>query len=187
MTKEILRVELKEIRSKIKNRKEKNIRIFKNFCSMNLSFDKALVYISTSTEVDTLDIIAELLHQKKEVYAPVCVSERVLKFYKIESLSELSLGKYNILEPIKKTQLKNFDNTICLVPGLGFTIEGDRIGYGKAYYDNFLMNKAIVKIGLCFEEQMCKYIPTQENDIKIDYIITDKSVKEVKAFGGKQK
>ena len=47
------------------------------------------------------------------------------------------------------------------------------MGFGKGYYDRFLCNKKIYKIGVCFKEQIVKNIEVNEWDIKMDEVITD--------------
>lgn len=69
---------------------------------------------------------------------------------------------------------------LCLIPGLGFSQEGARIGRGKGFYDRYLANNInITKIGICFHEQLVSSIPCEETDIKMDYIITDKTVVKI--------
>jgi 5-formyltetrahydrofolate cyclo-ligase len=60
------------------------------------------------------------------------------------------------------------------VPGIGFDIFGNRIGHGLGYYDDLLKrSEKSINIGLSFESQIIDNIPTDENDIPVDYIITE--------------
>ena len=52
----------------------------------------------------------------------------------------------------------------------------NRLGFGKGYYDKYLENTKIKRIGICFTEQLVDEIPITENDIKMDLIITDKEI-----------
>jgi 5-formyltetrahydrofolate cyclo-ligase len=66
---------------------------------------------------------------------------------------------------------------LIITPGLGFDQSGGRIGHGKGYYDKFLIKTSdTCKIGLCFEFQLVKEIPIDQNDIKMDIIITEEKV-----------
>ena len=66
---------------------------------------------------------------------------------------------------------------MILVPGIGFDKKGSRIGHGKGYYDNLLKNSnRAVHIGLAFECQIVKCIPTQNHDIPVDKIVTEKRI-----------
>ena len=62
---------------------------------------------------------------------------------------------------------------LIIVPGVGFDQNNNRLGYGKGFYDHFLKNKNIFKIGICFKEQLLDEIPVNEYDIKMDLIITN--------------
>ncbi len=66
---------------------------------------------------------------------------------------------------------------VLFIPGLAFSPKGERLGRGKGFFDRYLENhKEALKIGLCFEEQMMKSIPTQTWDKKMDFIITEKEI-----------
>lgn len=66
---------------------------------------------------------------------------------------------------------------LILMPGLGFTKHGDRIGRGKGYYDSYLLKykEALDRIpstvALAFYEQICDHIPTSEHDVPVDKVI----------------
>jgi 5-formyltetrahydrofolate cyclo-ligase len=83
------------------------------------------------------------------------------------------------LEPksdkIKEIPLEKIE--LIIVPGVGFDEDGNRIGHGKGYYDNLLRNsQKILHIGLAFESQIVKKIPTNSYDIPIKMIITEKRI-----------
>jgi 5-formyltetrahydrofolate cyclo-ligase len=65
-----------------------------------------------------------------------------------------------------------------LVPGVAFDKRGYRVGYGGGYYDRFFnkLEKSVIKIGLCYEMQILTEVPTDNYDIPIDYIITEKGL-----------
>ncbi|NCG18650.1 MAG: NUDIX domain-containing protein, partial [Rhodobacterales bacterium] len=66
------------------------------------------------------------------------------------------------------------DVRICLVPGLAFTHEGHRLGYGGGFYDRFLTEHPLARpIGLCFERQMVPKVPVQNHDVAMTAVITD--------------
>lgn len=62
---------------------------------------------------------------------------------------------------------------IILVPGLGFSADGSRLGRGKGFFDQYLTNFSGVTIGLCFGEIIFDQIPVEVHDQKVDIIITD--------------
>ena len=64
------------------------------------------------------------------------------------------------------------NNCVCIVPGICFDKNGYRIGYGKGYYDKYLSNKSIYKIGICFKECLIDNMPHDLYDIKVDLIVS---------------
>lgn len=70
---------------------------------------------------------------------------------------------------------------VILVPGLGFNAYGERLGRGKGFYDRYLTNFKGLKIGICFDCQWSDdHLPTDDWDIKMNFIITENKCLEVK-------
>ena len=66
---------------------------------------------------------------------------------------------------------------LLILPGIAFDLHGNRIGYGKGYYDRFLYSRKAKHImGLAYEIQICNDIPTNQHDIPVDTIITEKRI-----------
>ena len=66
--------------------------------------------------------------------------------------------------------------SILIIPGLAFSRNGERLGRGKGYYDLYLKNYKGVKVGVCFKEQLLEYIPVDDNDQYVEYVITDQEI-----------
>ncbi|NNK82519.1 MAG: 5-formyltetrahydrofolate cyclo-ligase [Flavobacteriaceae bacterium] len=81
---------------------------------------------------------------------------------------------YNIPEPVDGIPIENNKIDIVFVPLLAFDKHGNRIGYGKGFYDNFLKtcNEDALKIGLSFFEAEELINDTRDDDIKLDYCVT---------------
>lgn len=171
MNKNELRKIYKDIRNNIKDRNIQNEIIFNKVISLEKvkKADTILIYVSFNNEVDTLNIIKYFLGKKKVAVPKVNGNE--MNFYYIDSFNDLSKGSFNILEPITTNKVTNFDNFICIVPGLCFDKENYRLGYGKGYYDKFLSNKNIYTIGLSYKETIIKKLPIDKYDIKLDKVI----------------
>ena len=65
---------------------------------------------------------------------------------------------------------------LFLVPGVAFDKSGNRLGYGKGYYDQLLHNTTGLKIGICFDCQVVDAIPNETHDIKMDIIVTESRI-----------
>ncbi len=68
---------------------------------------------------------------------------------------------------------------IIIVPGLGFMKDGTRLGRGKGFYDRYLEDKSVIKIGVSFEMQILDCIPTDPHDVKMDFIVTDQEILKI--------
>jgi 5-formyltetrahydrofolate cyclo-ligase len=181
----------KELRKKImKMRKnlskfevlEKSNQIKKNLFDIK-EFKQArtiLFYVSYDNEVYTHDMIKESMSNRKQVVVPVSDKEnRSLILSKLENWDDLSVGTYRILEP-RKDKIKEYSIDkvdLVIVPGVGFDESGHRIGHGKGYYDDLLRNSTKAShIGLAFESQIVKKIPTEAHDLPVHKIVTEKRV-----------
>ena len=176
MNKEILRDKYLKIRKEINkvNREKYNNEIFKKIINLKEYKESKLVliYVSLKDEVDTFRLIKHSLEIRKGVAVPKCVGNNI-EFYYIQNLNELEKGKFNILEPKTDRKVIEFNNSICIIPGVAFDKELSRIGYGKGFYDRFLKNYCGIKIGLAYRECICEKIDNDINDVKIDIIITN--------------
>lgn len=173
MKKEFLRKKYKEKRDNIKNKVTKDNLIYQKVINNKdiLSSKTLLIYISINSEVDTIKIINYFLNTKN-IAVPKIIDNNMFFCY-VTNLNELTSGKYNIPEPTNENIVTDFDNAICIVPGICYDKENYRIGYGKGYYDRFLSKNKIKTIGLCYKECMIEKIDNDKYDYKIDEVITD--------------
>ena len=88
----------------------------------------------------------------------------------------LLINKYGIPEPFSGRAVIP---SILLVPLVAFDKKLNRIGYGGGFYDRYIKkikkNKKIVTIGLAYSFQKIKEVPTNQYDIKLDFIVTEKN------------
>lgn len=178
MNKKELRKEYKIIRDKIEDRNNKSKAILKNIISTKeYQRSKTIaLYSSISSEVKTEELIRISLKEKR-VVLPRINEDNTMDFYEIKSLEDLKTGKFNIKEPIKESKVvKKEDIDLIIIPGICFDLNKNRIGYGKGYYDRYLSNTKIKKIGICYEKQIVKEIQANKTDIKLDYLITETNI-----------
>ena len=85
--------------------------------------------------------------------------------------TDFAIGDFNILEPQNEEYTGDYD--LIVVPGVAFDRNGNRIGRGKGYYDRFLCKHLDVKrIGICFDFQLVDEVPTEDNDIRMDEVVS---------------
>ncbi len=146
-----------------------------------------LAYIDVRTEVRTRHYLPALLASQKRIAVPYCV-EDILELFLLESMDELAVGMYKILEPApelrglpaKRVDVSQVD--LIMVPGVAFDRRGARMGHGFGYYDKLLEHAQpdAPLVALAFECQLFGEIPTQPHDIFMDKIITETAIYEGK-------
>ena len=90
----------------------------------------------------------------------------------------LKKNSYNILEPVDGIEVSTDKIDVVFIPLLAFDKKGNRVGYGKGFYDRFLAkcNPEIIKIGLSFFEAETEITDVNKNDVTLDYCVTPKGV-----------
>ncbi len=161
--------DLMKIASQKMQKKLKKINAFRNA-------QKIGVYYPIGSEILTQDIIQELLSNGKDVFLPKVMGENI-EFRKIADFSSLEKGSFDIMEPKDDCQIDN-NLDVVLVPTVGISPIGVRLGYGHGFYDRFLAEHKSVTISLTMEKQIIKKIPKSEHDIMIDWIITEDRILE---------
>lgn len=137
-------------------------------------------YISYLDEVETQPLISALLQQKLDLAVPKIINKTEMLAIALSDFSELEPDKMGILTP-KSNQVATEPFDIAITPGLGFTEKGDRLGYGRGYYDRwFSKNTVKTKIGLAFEAQLVDELPLEETDMPLDMIVTEKRIINLK-------
>ena len=142
-----------------------------------------LFYLDVRSEVRTRHSLEEALASGKKIVVPYCVEGELLELFHLESMDELSVGMYRILEPkaelrtlsAKQVQVEDID--LIMVPGVAFDRRGGRTGHGKGYYDKLLEHARpdTPLVALAFECQMFPEIPMQEHDVFMDKVITEQA------------
>tara|TARA_E500000178_G_scaffold238422_1_gene234899 strand:- start:377 stop:928 length:552 start_codon:yes stop_codon:yes gene_type:complete len=168
-------------------RKKKYYEIDKEFFSPLLNFIKSnfkrndlklALYYPTNFETNVLKLLENKYMINKNVLLPVIEKENVMNFFPWKKNNVLLVNKFGILEPIKtKFKIPN----IILLPILAFDRNKYRLGYGKGFYDRYL-NKYLKKfsniltVGVAFSFQKHHKLPVDNNDVKLDYILTEKGM-----------
>lgn len=133
------------------------------------------VYVSKENEIDTINLIENMLKSGKKVAVPKCISKTKMKFYYIDSLSQLDVGNFGVLEPSEKLLVAEcMENAFMVVPCLAADRLGYRVGYGKGFYDRYLSNNPMPAATLCYHKFLYFKLLHDKYDYKCDYIVTEK-------------
>ncbi len=128
-------------------------------------------YYPIGSEVKTQDLMLKVLSLGKDVLLPK-IQEDELDFRKITDLNSLEKGSFDIMEP-KDNCEKSDKIDVIIVPTVGISVDGNRLGYGHGYYDRFLAKTDAVSVALTYEKQIIKSVPSTENDVTINWIVTE--------------
>lgn len=141
------------------------------------------VTISKRPEVDTIPIIKKAWEEGKKVVVPKCYpDEKKMIFRFLSDFSQLESVFYGLLEPIveKTAEAAPEEIDLLIVPGLGYTMEGYRIGFGGGYYDRYLTSFHGKNLSLAFNLQIIPPFPIEEYDLPISKIITNEKVIKIR-------
>jgi 5-formyltetrahydrofolate cyclo-ligase len=130
--------------------------------------------IEKKIEIDTEGIISILLGYDKNVIVPKVISNTELEHYLLTDNTKFKNNSLNIPEPVDGITVPPNKIDVVFIPLLAFDKFGNRIGYGKGYYDRFLSKcKAdVVKIGLSLFEPEDLIQDISPTDIPLDYCVT---------------
>lgn len=180
MEKAIRRKEILEKLSRMSavEHKEKSAKII-NHLMEDPAFKQADVIgvtVSSFPEVDTESLIRAIWAAGKRAAVPKCLPQsRGMDFYIIEDFSQLEVVYMQLKEP--KTEVAEFVHPdsigLLVVPGVVFTKDGYRIGFGGGYYDRYLQNYRGVTRSLAFDIQLAVEIPVEPHDVPVGGIYTE--------------
>lgn len=134
-----------------------------------------LFYAPTASEPDLWPLAIEALGLGQQVallrhapdtdsYAPCLIRE---------PSRDLQPGRFGIPEPAAHCPIFNLKQLdLALVPGIGFTLDGGRLGRGKGYYDRLLAEVPGFKCGVAFDCQVAAEFPLEPHDVRLNCILT---------------
>lgn len=134
------------------------------------------VYLASAQELDLTDLIAELLRRGIQVSAPRWNGE-TYELAALTSLERATLheGPMHILEPCADAcKVDPAEVEVWILPGLGFTPSGARLGYGGGWYDRLLAaaSSNAHRLGVCYDFQVLEALPTEEHDCYLTEIVS---------------
>ena len=183
-----MRVEKESVRKILRQKKEamipedrlsKSQRICRHLMKVISNDEPVMVFTSKEKEVNTRPLIMTLFKQGNPVIVPIIQkADCSLRLSYLRDFSALVPSTFGVPEPIgSEIPAAAEDIGTIVLPMLGFDRKGGRIGYGAGYYDRFLSkNPDLRKIGIAFACQEVDSLPVDENDIPMDFIITEDGI-----------
>lgn len=127
-------------------------------------------YLSYNQEVLTPPILRQAQRDGKRVAVPKVFGDNI-RFLWLDDLGSVSNGYRGIPEPPGTAPVADDPTALVLMPGLAFTPDGRRLGYGGGFYDRFLAAEPHPTIALCYDFQLLPQLPTQPHDILVDAVL----------------
>ena len=131
--------------------------------------------ISSKNEVDTSFILSILHGKDKNIILPKISGKNTLQHILLTDNTILVANSWGVPEPVEGIEVMASKVDVVFLPLLAFDSKGNRVGYGKGFYDSFLSQckKDVIKVGLStFEAEDDDITDVNENDIPLDYCVT---------------
>jgi 5-formyltetrahydrofolate cyclo-ligase len=147
-----------------------------------------LWYLDCRSELRTKHVFPMALASGKRIVVPYCTVDEVgankLGLWWLQSMDELVVGKWKILEPPRERwreagkEILPEELDLVVVPGVAFSRTGGRMGNGQGYYDRLLgkIRPDCPLIGLCYECQIFDDLVVSSHDVFMDQVVTEKTV-----------
>lgn len=184
MTKKELRLKYKGLRKEISaiQLEEYSLAIANQLLKLpiwNKTYYHLFLSIVEHHEIDTEFILQILAGKDKDVILSKSdfVTRKMIHFLLTDNTT-IRKNEYNIPEPVDGIEVPSSKIDVVFVPLLAFDLKGQRVGYGKGFYDQFLSEckPDVLKIGLSFFPAEQSIDDVYENDIALDYCITPNHV-----------
>ena len=135
--------------------------------------------IKEQKEVCTEFILHILAGKDKEIVVAKSDFETLrMTHFLLTDNTKFIKNKHNIPEPFDGLEVPTSKIDVVFVPLLAYDVNGNRVGYGKGFYDKFLSEckPETIKIGLSFFEPEAAIEGVFENDIQLDYCVTPEKI-----------
>lgn len=179
-----LRLHYKNLRKdfSLDDLEEKSLAVANNLIQLPI-WDKTYYHvflpIEEQKEVNTEYVLHLLSGKDKEIVVSKSdFDTRGMTHFLLTDNTKIKKNEYNIPEPVNGLPVPSATIDVVFVPLLAFDLSGNRVGYGKGFYDKFLAEckPETIKIGLSFFEAETEIGDVFESDVKLDYCVTPEKV-----------
>ncbi len=184
MNKKELRKKYKSLRNLLSQNdiEEKSIQIANQLLKIDVwskTYYHLFLSIKNQKEMDTEQILHILFARNKEVVVPKSdFKNNSLSHFLLTENTKLKTNQYGIPEPVNGLPVPDNMIDVVFVPLLAFDKKGNRVGYGKGFYDGFLIKckPNTIKIGFSFYESEEVIDDVYEGDIPLDFCVTPNKI-----------
>lgn len=184
MLKKALRLHYKTLRKQLSENQleEMSLAVANNVLTLPIwekTYFHIFLPIEEHNEVNTEFILHLLSGKDKEIVISKSDFEtRNMTHFLLTDNTKIKKNEYNIPEPVDGIEVPAKKIEVVFIPLLAYDKLGNRVGYGKGFYDKFLSEcqPETIKIGLSFFEPEEQITDVFETDVKLDYCVTPNAV-----------
>lgn len=159
----------KQFPSELKRKQEESVFQILERVPQFVAAKKIGIYWSTPSEFDTHSFV-EKWSASKRIFLPSIEGEE-LSFCEFEGSDKLVQSSIKTIFESQGSKCAYSDLDLIIVPGVGFTIRGERVGRGGGYYDRLLRNSTVFSIALCYDFQVVTELPLEHHDENVDLVL----------------
>jgi 5-formyltetrahydrofolate cyclo-ligase len=129
-------------------------------------------------EIDTHFLLTLLQGRDKQVILPKVKDDKDLSHVLLTDATKIQLNRWQIPEPVNGIRIDPQQIEVVFIPLLSFDCQGNRVGYGKGFYDTFLAlcKPDVVKVGLSFFNPVKEIEDVREEDVRLDFVVTPSEI-----------
>ncbi|MBQ5792671.1 MAG: 5-formyltetrahydrofolate cyclo-ligase [Clostridia bacterium] len=137
-----------------------------------------LLYAATDEEIDLGAVAEDARARGKTVAYPRCLDKAGhMAFFVVDTPARLIEGSFGILEPSEDClPWQPSADALCIVPALAVDVFGNRLGYGKGYYDRFLADFMGTTACAVYDCGIAESLPADRDDVPVSYVVTAKGI-----------
>ncbi|MBO4886529.1 MAG: 5-formyltetrahydrofolate cyclo-ligase [Clostridia bacterium] len=180
MTREEIRSEVRIKRKKVSGIQvaEMSLRVCEKIVKLPeyIRARRVLCYAAMPDEVQTRGLLWAIRHSGRELFMPVARGGGSMDAVRVTDDTPMKPDVFGIETPVSDDVLPPEELDLALVPGIAFDRSGNRLGFGKGYFDRFLARCRCPAIGLAYELQLVDAIDARPHDVPMDKIVTEAAV-----------
>jgi 5-formyltetrahydrofolate cyclo-ligase len=164
-----LRMRMRQVLELVDDRELRSVELWSRLAELPAyaAARTVMAFASMANEPDTDGLFARLALDSKVLVLPRMEGDVIVP---VVMTGAVTVGRWDIREPVGPA----IDPTtidLVVVPGVAFTLDGRRLGHGKAFYDRFLPGTPATTVGVCFSEQLVDDLPTEAHDIRLHHVV----------------
>lgn len=139
--------------------------------------DVILAYMATRGEPDIFPFLREALAAGKRVYLPRVTDRTRMEMLRFTTMEDMAVSAFGIREPRSGTAYRPMpgERVSALIPMVAVDADNVRMGYGRGYYDRYMVDKSAYRIGICYDFQRLRMNFGEAHDIRMNEVITEKN------------